>query len=145
MWRPLVKILVPGLLLLCSCNSGSEEFDCGSAASTSCALRPGKSYLGLRLGMSKREAFTAVCGDAVLSTLSNPRFRGGRAPPASNRFVLMNGPVRCEYVEKAEHFDYWNFNSRSAVCWGPADQTMSVEFENGKLSRLVIGCGTFDF
>jgi hypothetical protein len=94
--------------------------------------------------MSKGEAFDSACAGAGTAHLSNPRFRAGLAPPASNRFFRKTGPVDCEYKSRALEFDYWYFKSDTWFCWGPREENMYMNFVDDKLVQLEVSCGVID-
>jgi hypothetical protein len=111
-----------------------------------CHLRPGMSYLGLRLGLDKEAAFRNLCEGAnaryfydPVSTFDSDDIRNGETVGAG---FVFDGPIKCSYWDAMKNSYAWYFYSSHGACLLISEEKIVVKFHANKLSYFEVGCMT---
>jgi len=135
-------------LMIAGCAPPDDSALACTATFPNCHLKDGGRLRGVALGMSPQATFGEACSGQLSRSLSNPLYTTYSSTVTPHNFAddhSRQGSVLCEDEAFAVSHDFWMFDSNLGVCWFPRHERTSMQFTDGRLSRVEIDCGVIDF
>lgn len=127
-------VIVAALLPLSACGAPPGEgkwknnMACkGNLLAKTCVMTEGE-YLGLKIGMSKQQAFESLCRGEAHKYLENAIFRGTNP----DDWKATSGEISCDLQNETLSRDYWSFIVKS----DSNDGGLFVEFVDTRLVEI---------
>lgn len=133
--------------LLAGCSGGGKlpgPFSCsGDGTGGYCELGNG-AYLGFRLGMTKQQAYSNLCGGGHGGVITTIDFYNSREDMVGYEFTNDHGKMICS-TPRAQAYNYWTLASVGALpgqdnCTKVGTRYVYMDFMDGRLARVATTC-----